>query len=90
MDSDGCVCVRAGLASVVAPAVKVLDQMYAAQIVMKQYGDHYGLDWTKWDKDLLESVQRRHTALEAVRAHRCFVFLLFFVCCVLCALFHFV
>ena len=53
-----------------SPIIKILDDMYAGQIVMKQYCDHYGLDWTKWDSDLLESVQQRHaTLVAAVQRH---------------------
>jgi hypothetical protein len=57
--------VFAGLASATAPLVRVIDSMYAGQIVMKQYADAYGLDWTKWHPDVFESVQRRHEALIA-------------------------
>jgi hypothetical protein len=49
----------------VAPLVRVIDSMYAGQIVMKQYADAYGLDWSKWHPDVFESVQRRHEALIA-------------------------
>lgn len=49
----------------VAPIIRVLDKMYAGQIVMKQYCDAYGLDWAKWHPDVFQSVQRRHEALVA-------------------------
>jgi hypothetical protein len=55
----------AGLATSISPIVKLLDKMYAGQIVMKQYCDAYGLDWTKWHPDIFESVQRRHETLVA-------------------------
>lgn len=55
----------AGLMTKVAPIIRLLDRMYAGQIVMKQYCDAYGLDWSKWHPDVFQSVQRRHEALVA-------------------------
>jgi hypothetical protein len=55
----------AGLTTTVAPIVRLLDRMYAGQMVMKQYCDSYGLDWTKWHPEVFESVQRRHESLVA-------------------------
>jgi hypothetical protein len=50
--------------------VKTLDEMYSGQIVMKQFCDKYGLEWSSWPPDAFESVQRRHEELVAeVRQH---------------------
>lgn len=54
-----------GLMTKVGPILRLLDRMYAGQIVMKQYCDAYGLDWSKWHPDVFQSVQRRHEALVA-------------------------
>jgi hypothetical protein len=56
---------HSGLTSTVAPIIRVLDKMYAGQMVMKQYCDSFGLDWSKWHPDVFESVQRRHENLVA-------------------------
>lgn len=56
---------NAGLTTTVAPIIRVLDKMYAGQMVMKQYCDAYGLDWSKWHPEVFESVQRRHESLVA-------------------------
>eukprot|EP00892_Ulva_mutabilis_P007551 jgi/Ulvmu1/5168/UM021_0185.1 len=54
-----------GLMTKVTPIIRLLDRMYAGQIVMKQYCDAYGLDWSKWHPEIFHSVQRRHEALVA-------------------------
>lgn len=56
---------HAGLATTVAPIIRVLDKMYAGQMVMKQYCDAFGLDWSKWHPEVFESVQRRHESVVA-------------------------
>ena len=53
------------MTTTVAPIIRVLDKMYAGQMVMKQYCDSYGLDWSKWHPEVFESVQRRHENLVA-------------------------
>lgn len=45
--------------------MRTLDDMYAGQIVMKQYCDTYGMQWNAWPPEVFESVQRRHESLVA-------------------------
>jgi hypothetical protein len=56
---------HAGLHTSISTIVKVLDDMYAGQMVMKQCCDSFGYEWSKWPPDAFESVQHRHEELVA-------------------------
>ena len=54
---------RAGVATLVAPAVRVLDTVYATRITLEDLAERYGNRPLEWPAHIVEQLKERNTAI---------------------------